>query len=659
MIKIFLKEKLRVTKIPDEQIYFGKNKYLNPWSVTIFACYIYVFMEWLFFMTKPSLFDSFKSFDLICALLIPPALLILVTLPLVNLLTFINNKINIRIYLPLIVPTIILGAIVFLTLDNILYTFIKMGVINSGSYTRFLFLALFVLILLETNDILLSIDNLLKKINGQKFIFYSSIVLVTCSVLILAIKFIDIDWRFADVDVTIKKGKLWTPNIIFLASDGMSAKYMSVYGFRYKTTPFLEKIASKSLVFENAFTNASFSTGSQMSLLSGKLPTRLKVGFYPQVVTKEQSFQHLPAILQKLGYVGYQKTLRYYADSGDLNMLGSFNYINGRKIVSQVPGSFTAKFIYFFDLEVLFSKYMLDRIGQRLLHIFGIQDMDNYLSLVKGDTKIGLEADNKAIDDTIEFIKAQKSPFFIHLHLMGSHYGDYKSSRLWFKERDFNGKRNDQMYDYRYMNAIRDADENLRKIVECLKEQHKLNQTLIVISSDHSQKWSTLERIPLIISFPKQEYKGIVKKNVALVDVAPTILDSIGVKIPRWMDGKSLLTDEQLAINTNFSEYISNGSPILTLEEFQINNLKPDDGPIAGIEGIINPGPPLYGVKQVGVIICNHWRKLSLETGAIVSGEVEGHSAPCSDKEMPSDSQIRTYVIKYLTKEGFAVPSWR
>jgi len=47
-------------------------------------------------------------------------------------------------------------------------------------------------------------------------------------------------------------------------------------------------------------------------------------------------------------------------------------------------------------------------------------------------------------------------------------------------------------------------------------------------------------RIPLLIHIPKQQIGKRIKSNAEHVDIAPTILDLLNMKIPEWMEGESL-----------------------------------------------------------------------------------------------------------------------
>ncbi|MEE9184623.1 MAG: sulfatase, partial [Acidimicrobiia bacterium] len=67
------------------------------------------------------------------------------------------------------------------------------------------------------------------------------------------------------------------PNVVFYIIDGAGADYMSVYGYNRRTTPNLERLAVEGAVFENAYSNstwskpstASFMTSLQHSVLGG------------------------------------------------------------------------------------------------------------------------------------------------------------------------------------------------------------------------------------------------------------------------------------------------------------------------------------------------------------------------------------------------------
>lgn len=97
------------------------------------------------------------------------------------------------------------------------------------------------------------------------------------------------------------------------------------------------------------------------------------------------------------------------------------------------------------------------------------------------------------------------------------------------------------------------VDESVGKIRKVLREKNLLDNTVIIYSSDngyylgdHSMrdKRSAYEpsmRVPLVISYPKLIGTKQIDKMVLNIDVAPTILDLAGIKIPDNMQGKSMV----------------------------------------------------------------------------------------------------------------------
>ena len=74
------------------------------------------------------------------------------------------------------------------------------------------------------------------------------------------------------------------PNVVFYVFDGGAADYMSVYGYNRRTTPTLERLAQEGVVFERAYSNASWtlpSTASFMTSLQTSVTRSLSGGSNP------------------------------------------------------------------------------------------------------------------------------------------------------------------------------------------------------------------------------------------------------------------------------------------------------------------------------------------------------------------------------------------
>ena len=59
------------------------------------------------------------------------------------------------------------------------------------------------------------------------------------------------------------------PNVIFYIIDSAASDYMSAYGYNRRTTPNIELLASEGALFENAYSNSSWTRPSTLSFLTG------------------------------------------------------------------------------------------------------------------------------------------------------------------------------------------------------------------------------------------------------------------------------------------------------------------------------------------------------------------------------------------------------
>jgi uncharacterized sulfatase len=102
-----------------------------------------------------------------------------------------------------------------------------------------------------------------------------------------------------------------------------------------------------------------------------------------------------------------------------------------------------------------------------------------------------------------------------------------------------------------YFGMVKCIDDNVGKIIDFLRTEDLLENTIVVFTSDHGDlrgehhrhnKGVPLEasaKIPFIISFPQQVPKGAVVHNaISTVDFAPTILELMGIGHHVNMQGK-------------------------------------------------------------------------------------------------------------------------
>lgn len=113
------------------------------------------------------------------------------------------------------------------------------------------------------------------------------------------------------------------------------------------------------------------------------------------------------------------------------------------------------------------------------------------------------------------------------------------------------GKRNRDRYDC----EIFHADRSIGELLSWAKQQSWWDRTALIITSDHGEAfgehgqyrhafdlWDVLIRVPMMLRVPGAEPKRISERR-SQIDMAPTILDLMGQKVPDRFMGESLVPE--------------------------------------------------------------------------------------------------------------------
>jgi N-acetylglucosamine-6-sulfatase len=105
------------------------------------------------------------------------------------------------------------------------------------------------------------------------------------------------------------------------------------------------------------------------------------------------------------------------------------------------------------------------------------------------------------------------------------------------------------------LRMLESVDEATGKLLAVLEKQGRLNNTLVILTSDEGYfygehglsverrlAYEESARIPLLMRYPKMIRSGSTITQSALnIDIAPTLLEIAGLSVPTNMDGRSLL----------------------------------------------------------------------------------------------------------------------
>jgi hypothetical protein len=511
---------------------------LGAWQAVVIQCasaaLLYVELEWLFFVTKPSFMSglSWTAKASAGARLFALVLLGLVALSLPGLL--------LRRWLPRVAalrplawlaPAAAVACALLLEADVFTVTLFHVGIASASGAGRWLY-GLFTVAAFVWAG--LAARRWERRLARKRTTRPAAILLLVAGALLLVPPLFGPSPERPHLGAKASSAASW-PNILILGTDGVGADRMSVYGAPLKTTPFLERLAKSCLVFTDAFTNAGNTTGSLTALLTGRLFTSTHVVYAPDALHGADCYRHLPGILRHLGYRTFAATVRYYADPYDLNMLQAFDEANGRTIT--LPRAANSLRALLGPEGAFFLARTTERLDDRLGRVFLGSEMANPYREVT--TPKGEESrDGERIASLFRFVDAKPGPFFALVHLLGTHGPRFSPTRRVFSTGDpqTRGFQVDWLDD-----AILDFDHDVEEITDQLASRHLLDRTVIVLYSDHGMGYHTEPRIPLIFRFPSGQLAGRVDAPAELADVAPTLLDFLHLPVPAWMDGRSML----------------------------------------------------------------------------------------------------------------------
>ena len=580
----------------------------SPLVAGAVVLFFYLILEWLFLATMPSFLGMLSPLSQLG--LLSTGFLVLAPILLASL--FIVSKVSVR--LAMLTVATISGCLLFLLLDNFLYTVAKVGTLGSGGGLRPLYTALLFALVFLSYRKLTTVDFTRRSLR----IGVGAVSLLLLLVTVIA-RASSSSSRPHRLEV---EAAGTTPNVVLIGMDGVDASALSVYEPGLDTAPFLSSVADDFLVFTSAFPDSAKTTGTTTALLTGRSPLDTRVGFPPQVLLGADSFLHLPAVLNRLGYTGFQHAVRYYADAIDLNFRDAFAQANGRR--PPLRAFERTAFMHYFNNETFFLQALGERLLKRLKYVLYLEDMVNLFFLVERHQGLNLDYDRKAVTAFREFVRAARRPFYAHVHFMSSHCCQHNPSSAAFSPelfRDLDPHRARGMADR--FNAIRDVDSLIREIYSFLEAEDLLESSIVVVYSDHSYNWDTLKPVPLMMRFPRGTYAGTYSGDVLVSTVPALLLDYLDLQRPPWMRSDGEL--RQIS-----SSDTGPPKPLFALRSFAYQGYALGQD---ALWKILHPGPPNYGIKELSLVLCSKPFSASLATGLIRGGELSGHPSPCPEPE--------------------------
>ena len=291
------------------------------------------------------------------------------------------------------------------------------------------------------------------------------------------------------------------PNVILITLDTVRADRMGFLGAKLGLTPQLDALASQGVVFEHAYSQAPITPVSHATILSGTYPQFHGIRNFGDRLPPSVPF--LPDILRAQGY-----------------HTGAFV----GSIILDPKNGFASGFERGFD--VYNAGFHRQKTGER-----------REASMQRrGEVTLNF---------VLEWLGQQKgAPFFLWFHLWDAHdpYNPPEPFRSRFPNAPYNA-------------GIAYVDSIVGKLFDYLRAQGLYDNTLIAVAADHGEAlgdhgelthsiflYDSTIHVPLLVKFPANHSAGQrVTSTASLVDLAPTLLDSLGQTPPAAMQGHSLL----------------------------------------------------------------------------------------------------------------------
>ena len=313
------------------------------------------------------------------------------------------------------------------------------------------------------------------------------------------------------------------PNILFAISDDQTFQHTSFAGCNFVKTPAFDKIASEGIYFSNCYAGSPSSAPSRSCIVTGRYHWQ-----------NEQSGQHASSWMKK--HVPF------------IDLLNENGYVTGR------TGKGVGPFRY-----ALSEKDSLWRTGDAagVSHSNIIYNNENDDRFADGIKKINYYENFKYFIDSIKGDK----PFFFWYGALEPHRAYEKGSwkRRGKKLEDIkevpgflpdNNEIRGDLLDYAV--EIEWFDLHLQQMLNYLDSIGELNNTIVIVTADNGMPFPRAKancydygiHVPFAVYYPKRfPGKRVVDDPVSFADIAPTILELVGINSEGMLpiSGRSIL----------------------------------------------------------------------------------------------------------------------
>lgn len=322
-----------------------------------------------------------------------------------------------------------------------------------------------------------------------------------------------------------RSGEPMPPDVLLITVDTLRPDRLSCYGYQGHHTGAIDALAQQGALFENAVTDAPWTTPAMATVMTGTYPTRH--GFRSTSVNRLGAEQvTLAEMLRARGYAtaafvgSFPLDSIYQLDQGFEVYDDEFDLP-----IWKYPGT---------DPKHVESEFKQRPEAQRM---FALQKAVN-------DSR---RSDAAVTDAALRWLDGSPpSPLFLWVHYFGPH-----TKPDWTVPEEQRVRRQYAQYDP----DVLEVDRAIGRLLERFDATRPRDRSLVVLHADHAESLGeqgyvghgmllndASMHIPLILRDAARVPAGTRSRAlVRNVDILPTVLDAVGAPAPEFLSGASLL----------------------------------------------------------------------------------------------------------------------
>lgn len=341
------------------------------------------------------------------------------------------------------------------------------------------------------------------------------------------------------------------PNIVFILIDDLRHDTFGFMNHPFIETPNIDQLANKGAVFTHAFVTTSLCSPARASFLTGQYMHRHGVvDNQSRISAGTVTFSEL---LQADGYETAFLGKWHMGGSSDAPRPGFDHWLSFRGQGRYFPED---QFLNINGDHIPMKEYMTDELTNHAV---------DWLKTREGKKPFLLYLSHKGVHGLYDPAPRHLNRYRNVTTELPETEPDSSETPMWVKDQrnswhgiEFpyygrSGQTVDEMYRH-YSEMILSIDDSVGQVIRTLRETEREGNTLVVFTSDGGHLWGEHGlidkrcayeesiRIPMIVYGPGFVRAGVrIEEMVANIDVAPTLLELAGLKVPDFMDGKSFI----------------------------------------------------------------------------------------------------------------------